>query len=332
MPIDPGHKYGMLALPRVVTARDLTARLDLREGLWAFTELPFGIPEHWQGWIGSLRYRALDEGDLFLVAGGPAEAPDVLNNENEHYVGRAFDLYLGLLVMDHVFAHEGPTRLTGANREGEVDVRSMSQLEPPRWIEGAPYSRVTVSQLEEAAALTPAIFQLRDSAAFKRLEGSFRAFYRGIRAEYLDETVHQFVRCVEGFVLPEPGRTLARLRSRTELFLGPGHHERVGEWFHVRSAVEHLHPALEVVPGDGFRERAVRLGRKALGVEALARHCLGRVLRDDELRSWFETDARIEAFWALGENERQELWGDAFDVNAVEDSFREEAIPTEENA
>lgn len=331
MPIDPGEKYGMLALPSVVTARDLPARLDLRDELWAFTELPFGIPEHWQGWIGSLRYRALDEGDLFLVAGGPSEEPDVLNDENEHYVGRAFDLYLALLVVDHVFAHEEPNRLTGANRGGEVDVRSMGQLEPPRWIQGAPFGRVTVAQLEEAAALTPAIFELRDSPNFQRLERSFRAFYRGIRAEDLDEKVHQFLRCVEGFILPEPGRTLARLRSRTELFLGPGHHERVGEWFEVRSAVEHLHPALEVVPGDGFRERAVRLGRRALGLEALARHCLGRVLGDDDLRSWFETDERIEEFWALEEDERRDLWGEPLDVETVEDSFRDEAIPTDED-
>lgn len=228
MPIDPGHKYGMLALPSVVTAGDLPARLDLRDGLWAFTELPFGIPEHWQGWIGSLRYRSLDEGDLFLVGGGPSEEPDVLNAENEHYVGCAFDLYLALLVVDHVFVHEDPSRLTGANREGEVDVRSIGQLEPPRWIEGAPFGRVTVAQLEDAATLVPAIVELRDSPHFQRLGRSFRAFYRAIRTQSLEEKVHQYLRCVEGFIVPEPGRTLARLRSRTELFLGPGHHERVG--------------------------------------------------------------------------------------------------------
>jgi len=323
---DSGDKYGMIALPSVLVGPDVPDRVDLGGGLWTATRLPLGLPDHWREWIGSLRARTLAEGDLFLVASGPSEHPGVLDAENELYVTQAYDLYLGLHVTDVVVAHESPYRLTGANRDGDIDVRSIGELRVPHWVFGTPLTRLSQRDLEAAAIIAGSVAETRTAGGFERLGRALRAFYDGIHDDRVDERIHQFLRCVEGFVIPEPGRTLARLRSRTEAFLGPGHHERVGEWFDIRSAVEHLHVSHDSVPGGSLRDRLVRVMRMAWEVECLARDCLRRVLSDPELRDWFATDDRLGAFWELDEAERRELWGDPMDIEAAEAAFDERFI------
>lgn len=78
-----------------------------------------------------------------------------------------------------------------------------------------------------------------------------------------------------------------------------------------------------------MRDRFIRLSRKALGLEVVARECLRRVLGEEELLSWFETDEEIHTFWELDEEERRRLWGEPLDVIAVEEGSREEALPEE---
>jgi hypothetical protein len=155
---------------------------------------------------------------------------------------------------------------------------------------------------------------------------ALQSFRDGIEERNVAEKLHQFLRCVEGFIIPEQGNTQSRLKSRTEVFIGPGHHERVTEWFNIRSAVEHLHPPDDTVPGEDVRTRRLRIMRRALEVEAVARHCLQRVLLNAELRGRFLTDDDIEAFWDAARDDRQGMWGEPLDLGQVEDSFEERFI------
>jgi hypothetical protein len=41
--------------------------------------------------------------------------------------------------------------------------------------------------------------------------------------------------------LPDAGKTQQQFKVRTELFIGPRHHDMMGEMYDVRSAVENLH-------------------------------------------------------------------------------------------
>lgn len=316
----------MIALPSVLCGDGLPPRFDLRPGLWTTTELPLGLPDHWRTWVGSLRAETLSDGDLFIVAGGPAEEPDVLDDENEGYVRQAFSLYLGLLVSDFFYAHAPPHRLTGANRGGEVDVRSIGELEAPLAIPGTPLTEVTAARLVKAAELADAIDGVRRADGFERMGRALQSFRDGIEERNVAEKLHQFLRCVEGFIIPEVGNTLSRLRSRTEVFIGPGHHERVTEWFNIRSAVEHLHPPDEAVPSDDLRVRRLRIMRRAMEVEAVARHCLQKILLNAGLRGRFRTDGDIEAFWDEARDNRQDMWGEPLDLGQVEDSFEERFV------
>lgn len=69
------------------------------------------------------------------------------------------------------------------------------------------------------------------------------------------ERLHQYSRCIDGLILPNAGETKRQFKSRTELFIGPRHHDMMGEIYDIRSAVEHLHENRYL---EGF-DRATRL-------------------------------------------------------------------------
>ena len=51
---------------------------------------------------------------------------------------------------------------------------------------------------------------------------------RGTTAEIVDR-LHQYSRCIDELILPDAGKTKQQFRSRTELFIGPFHHDLMGE-------------------------------------------------------------------------------------------------------
>jgi hypothetical protein len=114
-------------------------------------------------------------------------------------------------------------------------------------------------------------------------------------------------------ILPDIGRTRRQFRSRTELFIGPYHHQLMGEIYDVRSNVEHLHEYLYLETFD----RKVRLDllRKEAIIEHIARNVLARIIADHNLWPYFANTPALAAFWALPSADRQQIWGDPFDPN-----------------
>ena len=211
--------------------------------------------------------------------------------------------------------------LTGAHREDGIDVRSVGRLTQPSHTVGAPVRRVDETRLRQAVDLYDSLVDLFADDQQARIRRAVHAFYRAIQERDAKEKLHQFLRVVEGFVFPDTGNTGRRLRSRTELFIGPGHHPRVTLWFEARSAIEHLNDVDDVFPGASVRERRLALLRNAVEVEALARYCLNRFFLRRDLWAWYESDQRIEDFWALDPADRLTLWGDPLDIAAVSREF-----------
>ena len=90
------------------------------------------------------------------------------------------------------------------------------------------------------------------------------------------DRLHQYSRCIDGLILPDAGKTKQQFRSRTELFIGSGHHDLMGEIYDVRSAVEHLHENRYL---EGF-DRATRLDllKKEAIIEHVSRTALARII------------------------------------------------------
>jgi hypothetical protein len=134
--------------------------------------------------------------------------------------------------------------LTGSRRHGEIGIRSQKDFDPPIPCLFRPYPPILAKDIRLAAELAGKIDAL-GTAPLKG--GHWRLFrtldlYKEARtiADIL-ERIHQYCRCIDGLILPEAGKTKAQFKCRTELFIGPGYHDMMGEIYDVRSAVEHLH-------------------------------------------------------------------------------------------
>ena len=133
-------------------------------------------------------------------------------------------------------------------------------------------------------------------------------------ADIIDR-IHQYCRCIDGLILPTAGRTKQQFKSRTELFIGPGHHDLMGELYDVRSAAEHLHENRYLE----YFDRTVRLelARKEAIAEYIARSALVRTIGTDSLWPHFGNTPALEQFWALTPAERTRIWGGPFDPLAA---------------
>ena len=122
--------------------------------------------------------------------------------------------------------------------------------------------------------------------------------------ELLDR-IHQYCRCIDGLILPAIGKTKQQFKSRTELFIGPGHHDLMGALYEIRSHVEHLHENRYLETFD--RDVRLDLLKKEAIVEYIARTALARIVSQDALWRHFGNTVALEQFWALSADERRKI-------------------------
>ena len=103
------------------------------------------------------------------------------------------------------------------------------------------------------------------------------------------------------------------------MFIGPGHHNLMGELYDVRSAAEHLHESRYLE----YFDRIVRLelARKEAIAEYIARSALVRIIDTNSLWPHFGNTPVLEKFWALAHAERTKIWGDPVDPLAAVADF-----------
>ena len=303
-----GEKYALIGL-EVKFDEDLPLT-QLTPNHWAMADPCFSIPEHWRGWLGSMRTEELESCNLFLISKMASIAPDVLDGENQILSRRVSHFYTGLLLSSTFAPSHRPVLLTGSRRDGEIGIRSQSDFETPIPHAICHYPSLVKSEIEEAAGLAAALEAV--VADTRRSQWRFfRALTLYVETRSLRdnmERLHQYCRCIEGLIMAEPGKALKQFKSRTELFIGPRHHDLMGEMYEVRSAVEHLHEHRYLEKFD----REVRLGllRKEVVAEHIARTTLVRIAGNGAILRHFANSTALEAFWALTPQERREIWGE----------------------
>jgi len=204
--------------------------------------------------------------------------------------------------------------LTGSCNNGEVDVRQKNDFHIPVSCISRGYPALTATDIETGARVAGTIAQIELSF---RGTGDWR-FLRVLRlyqetrttADIL-ERVHQYSRCIDGLILPKVSQTKRQFKSRTELFIGPRHHDLMGEIYDVRSAVEHLHENRYL----GTFDRQVRLDllKKEMIVEHIAQTSIAHVIEDPALWPHFENTMSLDAFWMLAVADRKAIWGEPID-------------------
>lgn len=307
--IGDGEKYAFVGLSVKVEGQIVAG--GLAPHLWILADTKFNIPPHWRVWLGSIRAEEVEDCNLFLLSKMASSAPSVLDAENQKLQQRVSNFYVGLVLASTFAPAHKPVMLSGSRHDGEVDIRQQHDFDSPVPCVFRGYPAVVNDDIQFAAHLAGQIEAL-GMAPLKG--GHWRLFrtlsiYRDTRTvqDILDR-LHQYARCIDGLILPDPGKTKQQFRSRTELFIGPRHHDMMGEIYDVRSAVEHLHENRYL---EGFdRETRLDLLKKEAIAEHIARTALARIVGDSNLWPHFANTSALAAFWALPEADRRRICGD----------------------
>lgn len=325
--IADGEKYALLGLSIKVTDPAI-GRLDLSPHFQVIGGSDFKIPDEWREWLGSIRVEEVEACDLFIVAKLRSTAPDILDGENVLLTNRLWAFYRGLLLSSTFATAYRPVILTGSCRDGEIGLRQQQDLDVPIPNEFHPYPDVALDEFRQAAAIAERLERL---AATRQESNRWRFnrvlyLYCQTRAERDPlERIHQYARCIDGFILCDPGKSAKQFKSRSELFIGPHHHDLMGEIYEVRSAVEHLHEDRYLDPLS--RAIQIDLTKKEAIIEHIARTTLARIVLEDVLWPHFTSKASLAVFWAKPAAERQAIWGSAIDPSEALNNFDERFLP-----
>lgn len=312
MKIPAGSKFALVALSSdAANARSL--EIAVSSSITVSTKAPVQFDSHWRDWLGSIQSERYENSNAFVVAVMPSQTPSVMDGENITLTKQVTDYYYGLLLAGRLAYYEKPLLLTGGGSGDELSIRQLGEMLTPVMFSGVGHDNIfNVGFYSEAAALTARLPVLWDGTPrYKRLRRIFNIYVGARTTAEISDRLHQYCRCIEGFILPPIGGTKRNFRNRTETFIGPHHHELIGEMYDFRSAVEHLNDHLNLL--SRTREDRAQIYRWAHIAEYVARTCLTRVLLSDALLNVFETDETLADFWRPDNSTRQLLWGDIVD-------------------
>lgn len=310
--IPAGHKYATLALRVTHVTPRMTEPLDLGNDLWVTCEMPVALATHWQQWLGSIAVEELGRANLFLFSHQSSRTPGVVDQENIDLEQAVHRLYFAVLIAAPYFGHHEATMLSGAHHDGAAGVRHVQPYDEVLWPCGCHGTVLDDATFQLAAGVYDGLRQIEGRGEHDRVWRVVHAFYDGLKHNALGDRIHQFLRCIEGFIYPDAGNTRRQIASRTELFLGPSHHALMQTMFDIRSDVEHLHGPGRVINNADLMQTNLQLAEYSFKAEQLARYCLLRLLTTPTLWPHFTDDAALAAFWELPQTDRARLWGAQF--------------------
>jgi hypothetical protein len=312
--ISDDEKYALVGLS-VKTEGDIPPG-QISANLWTLVDASFAMPSNWREWLGTIRADEVADCNLFLLSKQPSRTPDILDAENKRLEQLAWNFYVGLLLSSTFSPMHRPVLLSGVRRAGEIGVRQQHDFDVPYPGVFHPYPAVAANDVRLAAHLGESL----DALATAPLQGGHWRLFRTLNiyteartASQIVDRIHQYSRCIDGMILPNIGETRRQFRSRTELFIGPRHHQLMGEIYDVRSDVEHLHEYRYLESFD--RALRLELVKKEAIVEHIARKVLARIIGDHNLWPYFANTSALVAFWALPPADRQQIWGSPFNPN-----------------
>lgn len=325
--IKPNEKFAFIAMSASVS-KDV-ADIALDEGLRVTTTLPLAPDDVWKRWIGSVRTEYLEEDcTLFLYASLISKNAGILDGENIQLQGRVSRLFEALTLTCHFSSARAPILATGAHDNYGESLRQIRDILLPLVPGGVHHQELTEEMLREAYALMNAQRDFEQMARYDRIQRILYIFMYGLREQNPHERLHQFCRCIEGFILADPGKTLSQFKSRTEMFIGPRHHATTARLYEMRSRVEHMHD-YEYDTSMPERERRLLVMRMAALAESIARYCVRHFLLNRGLWPHFVTRSALANFWKLPAGDRQAIWGQPSDMATLESRFDASMLTSE---
>ncbi|RMG51404.1 MAG: hypothetical protein D6723_10720 [Acidobacteria bacterium] len=313
--ISKGYRFACMALKATFVASGLPEVLDLGDGLWGLSSPPFEMAEHWQKWLGSIQTEHFSRSNLLLFATHPS---DQIGASDDGLRKRAMGLFYAIL-MHGVPHYDGALLLTGENQSGTIEVKSVVTPYPYRRLDKVLPARVDTNILKSAAQAAAGLRLISsDKGSYRRLKRGVEAWIRGMREDQGDNRLHEFVRALEALIKPETGRTRNQFVHRCQVFAGRSDQVRalLGELYDLRSYTEHMNDWQGVIKKVSPLSPEETGLLRAFQAELLASYVYRRILKEDNLRSIFINDDRIEQFWKKPDHEQTKCWGRTVDLEA----------------
>jgi hypothetical protein len=317
--IQIGTKFTCLALKQVgISTIGLPAQINLGEGRWILSEVPFDPGMPWREWLGPLELGKWFKADAFLIALRASRYPGVVDDESEAIRDRVIELFYGLL-LNGIGYTESALLLSGANLSGEIQVRSSGELEahyrnPNSW-----WASLTEPAAHEASQLAQTLERVRhDAFKSRRLTRGFQTWIKGMQEFNGEDRLHQFVRSLEALVRPSRGKTEKQFVHRCQLFIGKNlaNSDLLRELYVLRSCAEHMNPFEDAIGGASKEEREARGTRRAFEAEILASQAYLRIFSNSNLLEIFGTNDSLAQFWAMKDHERESAWGPKINISS----------------
>ena len=167
-----------------------------------------------------------------------------------------------------------------------------------------------------------------DSKKYDRFARGGVILRQGMTEQYGQERIHQFARAIEALIKPAKSGTTKQFKNRPQTFgvSGSKMEKILYESYEMRCDVEHVHSPDKFLKNNyGEDEIETIATLRTRQMEVLSREAYRKILTNQNVRKHFETDDALDAFWALSNDARRQIWGDGVDVTgfADEDEYNE---------
>lgn len=305
--ISDDSKFAVFAFSNLRQAHDMNTFIGpVDDYVFAKNMIDFSRGE-WEKWIGERKYKGILSSNYCVVRQLVSENPGILDSETKMLEDDFILLYQTLMITIPYASHRESFLFIGHNTDDSVDFRQMRIYPDVPHLIGSPDVVVNSEIIERAITIQHRISKYFLATSHKRLFAMIGAFMKGIQSKNVAERVHQFIRCIEGFLHPDPGKTRKQFKSRTELFLGPQKHQLVDELYEIRSNIEHLHSPFETYPLVDETTAQLKIFMRALQAEFIARSLLLEILLKDRLADLFQSKDALEKFWDGSNSKRTGL-------------------------
>jgi hypothetical protein len=313
MRVPPNHKFAAVFLSRcgdgLPEHEDLGAVQVGRELAvdWA----------QWSGWLGSITMDELKGDGLLFLAARPSRDLEG-DQENEDLRKKVNYVLSGLLVLGVPSFMRGVI-ISGARLLDRLHMRQYTAVTDLQQTAGVAEFRVDVAAMRRALHVADRLEDIQNAAGqrWARLGRAVSTLLKANKeSNQRGDRLHQFVRALEGLILPRimrsaddfahRGQTFAVARADTAALLR--------EVFTLRNQVEHLHLPTDILAGSR-EERFESVNRRTRQMDALARFAIVRVLETPDLfANVFDSDDHIAAFWDMPDGDRVARWGGRLEI------------------
>lgn len=313
--VDEGHKFAVLALPRLHAAGRRPRSLVLGPGV-AFSNAP---PAHdaaqWESGLGPGVYESFREAGSYLIVSAASARPEVLDEENEDLKRRVLGFHTGLLLACPFIAHDEAIFVEGAQRKGFTEYRGRSTYAGPIRYGDALKPVLEEPQLRRALALWDTSQRLRATKSGGRFGRVLSAYRRGVNESAIDVRLHQFVRATEGFVgsfrKEEFAERVAEMIDGIDVV-------SLRQMYDLRSKVEHLADWQGALSVKGRDAKRAALLERAAQAQLIAQHLVERFLSAEHVWPHYVDSASLGAYRASSTIvSRRADWATTLDVNST---------------